>query len=258
MAPSTATAQDQGAVTPPPPVLVINREFLKPGNQSGQHWQAEQAIAQSLQQANSPDHYLGMVSLSGQLRATFWHGYSSFEDMQKSRDAELSNNGLMQKLVSEADADGDLLSRKDTGVFVYQPDMSVNAAVDIAHMRYAEVTAVKVKAASGADFEKAMKAYNSIFGSVPGAHWAAYRMLYGDASGIYIFITPMKSLEYIDADQTGTAQAAATANADEMKQLDEFGKASIESIESNIYEFNPAMSYVGAKWKAEDPGFWQQ
>lgn len=260
---NAARAQDQasnanGAATPPPAVLVINREFLKPGSEAGLHGKAESAIAQSLAQSNSPDHYLGMVSLSGQLRAAFWHGYDSFADWQKAVGADMHNPSLMQSLGPETQTDEGLLMRKDTGVFVYRPDMSVNPAVDIAHMRFAEITAVKVKALHDADYEKALKVFNSIFGKVPNAHWAAYQMKYGDASGVYIFITPMRSLGYVDADQKGTAEAAQAAGADQMQQLNQLGSASIESITSNIYAFDPDMSYVGAKWKAADPGFWKQ
>jgi hypothetical protein len=258
-APSTATAQDQaGATTPPPPILVINREFLKPGKAGNPHENAEGAFTRDMSQANSPDHYLGMVSLTGKPHALFFHGYDSYADWQKTVGSDMSNAELSQKIDNDFQADGDLLSSMDTGVFEYVPDMSVNAPVDIAHMRYMEITAIKVRPGHEAEWNKLSSLYNSIFGKVPNAHWAMYRMAYGDSSGIYLAISPMKSLADIDQDHKGSAQAMAGMSADQLKQMNDLEVAAVESIGSSLFAFDAKMSYVADKWRAEDPGFWGQ
>ncbi|MGH9615489.1 MAG: hypothetical protein ACRD28_02025 [Acidobacteriaceae bacterium] len=74
-APGPATAQEPASgATPPPNVLVIQREFLKPGKAGSPHENTERAFVQLSAQANSA-HYLAMDSLSGRSRALFLFGY---------------------------------------------------------------------------------------------------------------------------------------------------------------------------------------
>ena len=257
---TTAAAQDQaaGAATPPPPVLVINREFLKPGMAGNPHEKTEGAFVQDMSQAHSQDHYLGMVALSGKSHALFFHGYDSFADWQKTIGADMSNSTLSQSIDNDFQADGKVLTSMDVGVFVYRPDMSVHAPVDIPHMRYMEITEVKVRPGHDADWMKLSQLYNKIFGGGANAHWAAYQLRYGASDGIYIFVRPMKSLADLDQDHKDSMQAMTAAGADQMKQLDDLTASAIKSIGSNLFWFDPKMSYVGDKWKAADPGFWGQ
>ncbi|MGC1782672.1 MAG: hypothetical protein WA708_09150 [Acidobacteriaceae bacterium] len=256
---SKATAQEQaGAATPPPTVLVINREFLKPGKAGSPHENAEGAFQHDMSQANSPDHYLGMVSLTGKPHALFFHGYDSYADWQKTVGSDMSNAALSQKIDGDSQADGELLTSMSTGVFEYLPDMSVRAPVDIPHMRFMEITEIKVRPGHEAEWNELSKLYNSIFGKVSNAHWAMYRLAYGDSSGIYLAISPMKSLADIDQDHKGSAQAFAAMSADQLKQMNDLEASAVESIGSSLFAFDPKMSYVMDKWKAEDPGFWGQ
>jgi hypothetical protein len=44
---------------------------------------------------------------------------------------------------------------------------------------------------------------------------------------------------------------------DGMKKLEELSAASIESSETNLFAFNPKMSYVSDDWVKADPDFWK-
>jgi hypothetical protein len=42
-----------------------------------------------------------------------------------------------------------------------------------------------------------------------------------------------------------------------MKKLNELSAAAIESSETNLFAFNPRMSYVSDDWLKADPAFWK-
>ena len=42
-----------------------------------------------------------------------------------------------------------------------------------------------------------------------------------------------------------------------MKKLRELTAATIESSQTNLFAFNPRMSYVGDDWIKADPDFWK-
>src|SRR5437868_10073148 len=77
--PGIAAAQDgAGAGMPPPKVLVIQREMLKPGRAGNTHLKTESAFVQAMTAAKWPTHYFAAESQSGVSRALFFIGYPSF------------------------------------------------------------------------------------------------------------------------------------------------------------------------------------
>jgi hypothetical protein len=74
-----AAQEDMG----PPKVLVIEREFVKPGKAGSLHEKSESQFVQAFTAAKWPTHYLAMASLSGRPRALFMLGYPSFEAWEK-------------------------------------------------------------------------------------------------------------------------------------------------------------------------------
>src|ERR1700730_5239292 len=75
-----AAAQE---TTPPPKVLSIQREFIKPGKAGAVHEKSESAFVQAMTRAKWPTHYLALNALSGKSRALFLTGYDSFEAWEK-------------------------------------------------------------------------------------------------------------------------------------------------------------------------------
>ena len=60
---TTLTAQAGG--TAPPKVLVVTREFLKPGRGGSPHEKTESAFVQAMAAAKWPTQYIGADALSG-------------------------------------------------------------------------------------------------------------------------------------------------------------------------------------------------
>src|SRR5271165_5650627 len=78
-----AVAQDKPASHMPPKVLVVTREYTKPGRAGAMHEKTESAFIQASMNAKWPTHYLAVESLSGRPRALFFFGYDSFEAWEK-------------------------------------------------------------------------------------------------------------------------------------------------------------------------------
>src|SRR5215467_15262716 len=125
--------------TPPPKVLAVFREFLKPGKNGSMHEKSESVFVQALRRAKWPTHYLSVDSLSGKTRSLFLTGYESFEAWEKDVQATRSNSALSAALDRATIADGDLLSETDSSAWVFNADHSLNPEVDVRHMRYIDI-----------------------------------------------------------------------------------------------------------------------
>ncbi len=254
---SLGAAQEKSEHMGPPKVLTVIREFVKPGKAGMVHEKAESAFVQAFVRAKWPTHYLAVTSLSGKPRALFLIGYDSFAAWEKDNQATEKNAALSAALDRAGVADGELLSGVDGGTLVYRPDYSLRAGVDIAHMRYFEISAFRVKQGHDKEWDELVKLVMAAYEKIPGVHWAAYEGIYGVPGGTFIVFTPMKSLTEADEELAQNKQFEAAMGEGGMKKLRELSAASIESSESNLFQFAPKMSYVSDDWIKADPDFWK-
>ena len=144
-----AMAQEGPATTPPPKVLQIIREFVKPGKGGTAHERTESAFVQAFARAKWPTHYFAATALTGRSRVLFFIGYDSFEALEKDSMAQQKNAALSAALDRASANDGELLSEMDTAVLTYNEEQSLRGPVDIAHMRYFEISVYRVRPATG-------------------------------------------------------------------------------------------------------------
>jgi hypothetical protein len=257
---TTAVAQDQKSqVTPPPSVLVIDTEYLKPGQAGSPHHKSEAAFVQTSRNANWPEHYLATTALTGNPRAVFFFAYDSFADWQKDIDATAANSSFSAAIDSELIADGALLAGQRTSAYVYNADLSLNADGFIAKDRYFDITLFHVRPGHEKDWNTVVKLYRDAFAKLPGAHWAVYDKEYGDDSGsVVLFITPIKSLAEVDQNLINDKKLDGLVSAEQMQKMSDLVAASVESNESYLFAFDPAMSYAPDSWIQADPGFWNK
>lgn len=248
------TAND---VTGPPKVLVIQREFVKPGKQGSAHEKTEAAFVRAMMAAKWPTHYLAVDSLSGPSRSLFLIGYDTFAAWEKDNAAMMKDPTLSAAFDRAAQADGELLSRYETGVFTYNEEYSLRAPVNIGQMRLMEMTSFKVRAGHRKDWDSLVKMYKAAYEkAVPDAHWAMFEAMYGtDIS--YLLITPMKSASEVDSEMAADTAFRKAMSDEDAKKAAELSAASIESAESNLFLFNPKMSYPSDTWIKADPAFWK-
>jgi hypothetical protein len=257
---SRAHAQDQSSnVIPPPNVLEVIVEYVKPGMAGSPHDKTESAFVQAMRDAKWPTHYLGMNALTGQSRAVFFIPYGSFADWGKDNLATAKNSTLSAALDSATIADGKLLSRYQTTVFRSRPDLSFHPGADVGLTRFFDVTVFNVRPGHMGDFEQLAKLYMAAYQNNPNAHWDAFEEMYGaDGSDTILIVTPRKSMEEIDVQMADDAKLDSTMTKEQGKQMSDLAAASILSSWSALDAVNPKMSYATDNWTQEDPAFWNQ
>lgn len=251
-----AAAQDQPASHMPPKVLTITREYTKPGRSGTVHEKAESAFVQAMTQAKWPTHYIAVESLSGKSRALFLTGYESFEAWEKDVKAVEKNAALSSALDRAYAGDGELLSDIDSVVLAFREDYSLRPQVDIAHARYFEISHYQVKEGHEKDWDEIVKLVTAAYEKIPDAHWAAYECVYGLPHTSYIVFVPIKSATEIDKSFAEGKDFEAAMGEEGMRKLGELMAAAIEMSQTNLFAFNPRMSYPSDDWVKADPEFW--
>jgi len=254
---SLAAAQEMTGLTPPPKVMVVIREFLKPGKGGAPHEKAESAFVQAFARAKWPTHYLAANSVSGKNRALFFVPYDSFEAWEKDNQAQQKNAALAAALDRASVGDGELLSETDASLLVYNEEQSLRAPVDIAHMRYFEISLFRVRSGHRKEWSDAVKLVKEAYEKVPDAHWAMYEAMFGQEDTTYVVIIPRKSAAELDHAADEEKAFVAAMGGDGMKQLGELESSAIEFTQSNLFQFSPAMSYPPDAWVKADPDFWK-
>lgn len=249
--------ESSSETTPPPKVLVVQREFVKPGKGGSVHEKSESAFVQAFARAKWPTHYFAVSALTGKPRVLFLVGYESFEAWEKDNAATGKNKALSASLDHAIAADGDLLTETDQSVLTFDEAESLNAAVDIAHMRYFEIALYRLKPGHRHDWEELVKLVKSGYEKVPDMHWAVFDAMYGQEGATYVVFIPMKSAKEIDEGFARDKQFAEALGEDGMKKLAELEQACIEFSQTNLFQFTPSMSYPRDEWVKADPEFWK-
>jgi len=253
-------AQDKPTPTgsTPPHVLVIQREFIKPGKAGAVHEKSETAFVQAMARAKWPTHYIAMQSLSGKPRALFLTSYDSYEAWEKDVQAQEKNASLSAAIDRANEADGTLLDSSDQGAFTFNSEFSLHPLSDLSHMRYLEIWAVSVKPGHWREWMEINKIYKSAAEkAVPGSHWAVYESGYGAPNGTYLYLTARKTAAELDRGPVESKAIQDALGEETMKKLDELFATAVASAESQIFAFSPSMSYAPDEFIKGDPDFWK-
>jgi hypothetical protein len=252
-APLALFAQD---VLPTAKILVISREYTKPGKDGAPHQMVEGAYPSALAAGKIPNYYYAAVSLSGPPRALFFHGYSSFAEMAAAQKNATSDSALSATLDRTNAADGDLLSSKDYSVWVKRDDLSLNPGFRVG-TRYEEIMQFFIRPGHYKEWEELVKLVTDGYKKgVPDFHWGMYEEAYGSPGGAYLVITTLKSAADLDAEEGQSKKFEEALGADGMKKLEELEAACVESRQTNLFFIDPKMSYPPEAFVKADPDFW--
>jgi hypothetical protein len=253
-----AKAQVTAKATPPPKVLVIDIEWLKPGKGGSAHQKTESLFVQAAEKAKSTEHYVALEALSGPPRSLFFFSYDSFAALEKQRQEDMANKSLSADIDQAYAADGELVSSMARNIFTLRDDLMPESGVAIATMRYMQITRVTVRPGHQAEWEEYLKMLRSNLDKTPPVrHIALYQSAYGwENGGIWLLITPMKSLDEVDQADASSAKFRENMG-DNMKHFRELASSAIESSQRNLYAFDPAISYAPDAWVSADPSFWK-
>jgi hypothetical protein len=247
----------------PPNILVIHREYLKPGKGGQLHERSESAFVHAFADAKSPYHYFALDSLSGSSRSLFLFGYNTFADWEKETAAISSNSALAAKVDQASLMDGDLLTGYDAGVMMLRPDLSLNKG-SIDGARYFEITAFVVKPGHTQDFTELAKLYIDTYRKIaPQTHWDTFEVMYGspvptNAGGeVFLVFNLMKSLGETDKSIKDSDKFASELGPSGMQKVSELSAASIQLSTTNLFAINPRESNPPSEWVKKDPAFWK-
>ena len=250
-------AQPAPGSMPPPKILQIYREEIKPGKAPA-HEQVEAGWPKAFARANWPTNYLAMTSSTGPSEALFMTGFDSLEAWEKdSRNVQMSP--ALKKELDQLEArDGELRSGGRSLVAMYREDLSHQANVDIPKMRYFRIITYRVRQGHDSQFVDAVKIVRTAFekANVP-AHWAIYQIYAGMPAPTFLVILPVKSLAEVDAAIAAAPAVQKDEGEDGIKKLQTIASDAFNSVETNIYEFNAKMSYPSKQWADGDPDFWR-
>ena len=249
-------AQDSGII-PTNKVLVVAREYTKPGRDHSPHEKTEASFVSASAASKVASHYYAVTSLSGPQRALFFYSYPTFAAWEAENKAIGADTALTTALDAANMADGDLLSSTDQSVWVLRDDMSLNPGFRVG-ARYEEISQFRVKPGHDKDWEDLMKLVIAGYKKgIPEAHWGAYQEAYGSPGKGFIFITTIKSGSDIDSMFASGKRFEAAMGEDGMKKLEALEAVCVESEQSNLFEIDPKMSYPPDAWLKADPDFWK-
>ena len=249
--------QDTSGTMPPSKVLVVSREFLKPGRGGQPHEKTESAFVQAMARAKWPTHYVAANALTGKARTLFFTGYESFDAWEKDTVATQKNAALSAALDRASISDGDLLSETDGSVLVYNEEQSLRAQIDPAHLHYVEISLFRVRPGHRKEWSDAVKLVKEAYDKIPDAHWITYEAMYGQEDAAYVVFVPLKSAAEIDQAMERDKQFLSAMGEEGMKKLGELEAAAVEFTQTNLFQFSPKMSYPPDAWVKADPEFWK-
>ena len=240
----------------PPKILQIFREEVKPGK-SAAHQKYETGWPKAFAKVNWPTNYLAITSVTGPSEAWFMTGYDSFAAWQKDRDNMDKNDALKNEDDRLSQGDAEFLSASRSIVAVYRADLSPGIPVALPKMRYFRVITFRVRPGHDSDFTDATKivraGYEKANLELP---WSTYQIVSGMPTPTYMVFLPMKSFDEIDSSMMNSKKLQDAEGEENQKKLAKLSADGYLSIDSNIYAFDPKISYPAKDFAAADPEFW--
>ena len=240
----------------PPRVLQIFREEVKPGKGPA-HQKWETGWPRAFAKVNWPTHFLGMTSVSGPSEAWFLTGYESFAAWEKDRQNFDNNRTLKAEDDRLTAGDGEFLSASRSIVAAYREDLSSKVVIQLPKMRYFRVLTFRVRPGHDSDFEEAAKIIKAGYEKANVAlPWASYQVSLGMPTPTYLVFLPMKSFDEIDASVARSKTMQEAYGEENQKKMTKLASDGYLTIDSNIFAFDPKMSYPAKEFIAADPEFW--
>ena len=246
------------SAAPPPKVLLIVREEIKPGMMPAHSMEANNVV-RIYAKAKSPYHRLAMVPVAGNENEVmyFW-GFDSFTALEKSN----KDLDTIATVTYKADFDkvrppgDDYHTAQRDSIAVFRDDLSYRAATDIARMRYMRVQTIRVKPGHVRDFENGRRMMKTAHEKARvDENMAVYQLVGGAQANTYLVLIPWTSLDGLATIPHGKDYRDAMGE-NNWDKLDKIDRESIVFSATDVYAFNPQLSYMSPQAVAVDPGFW--
>jgi hypothetical protein len=255
-APPAALAQHEAGQTQgPSKYLFLSNEELKP-NQTFAYAKSVAAEVQALRDSKAPEHFVGMWAITGAGHVLFMHGFDSFADLQKGHETTFGTPKALDALKAAEAGQAPLVATEHDSIYSYEKELSLNPGVDLSKMRFMRILLFHVRSGHDVEFRRLAKLFAKGYqSSLPEARWAMFQKMYGVGSdNTYILVTPMESLAVADAMVSGDKKFVEGVGEEQFQTLIKGLDAAVESSESDLFAFDPDLSYVPDTWLTSD--FW--
>jgi hypothetical protein len=240
----------------PPAVLVIYREVVKPGR-TASHDTLEANFARTYAGVPNSAHYMAMTSVTGTPEAWFVEPEPDFASVQKAMAAEEHAPATVRAALDQIMArETDNLSSSSVITALYREDLSFKPGVDMAKMRFMQVTTYHVRPGHSEDFARAAKLVRATYEKANlSEQWAVYQVYSGAPAGTFYVFEPSDSFATLGPNAAMEKTFDAALGDEGRRELMQLVSDGIVSSEMNIFAFKPAMSYVPPEFARADP-FW--
>jgi len=265
-----AVAQEAAAPSGPPPVLIINKEEIKPGRMGPHEKNAARFVAIE-NKANADSYRLGLTPVSGDDNVVLYlEGHESFEEMEKARqkfDATLAANASLQAEMDQMTQQGaDMHATQKTALAVFRSDLSFRPVRmdDVAKARYFSVNTMRLNIGQMPNYEAYTKALNAAREKVNAdwVHTAVYQLVSGAPANTFVTFTLFRSLKEWDEItakmvERNKAVDEALGGEDVAKERRKQAGEMMAESTSALYALTPSISRPSPQFMAYDPDFWK-
>jgi len=253
----------------PPPVLIINKEEIKPG-QMGAHEKNAARFVAIQNKANAETYRLGLTPVSGDDNVVLYlEGYPSFEAMEKAQNqfaATLASNASLRAEMEQMTQQGaDMHASQKTALAVFRPDLSYHPVRmdDVAKARYFSINTTHLNIGHTPDYEAYTKQLNGARekASADWVHTAVYQVVTGAPAGTFVTFTAYRSLK--EWDEIGAKMQErnkaidAALGEDVVKERRKQAAEIMADSASTLFAMTPTISRPAPAFVAYDPDFWK-
>ncbi len=245
----------QVQVPPPPDILQIYRDPVKPGKMA-EYKRVEGEAAMACSRANTWP-YMTLQAVSGPQEVWFVSGFDSYAQMERSAEPFVRNVALAGDLGRIMDAKSNLVADPRTVFLRYREDLGHNRGLMRPQTRFFTATMVQVVQGHEHDYEESQRILRGVRERAAAAdNRAVYQVVSGMPQNTYLTLSPYHSfreagealdglVDYDDLDENVRGRVR------------ELLSASVFNTQTFVFAVDPPISNPAGEWIADDPEFWK-
>ncbi|HEY7406233.1 MAG TPA: hypothetical protein VIB39_22090 [Candidatus Angelobacter sp.] len=248
----------QQAQAPPPAILELYRDPVKPGKMA-EYTRAESEAALACARASTWP-YMAIQSITGpQTEIWYMEGFDSYAAVERSGEPFVKNAALAADLNRLTEAKANLVGDARVVFAHYRDDLSSSVSLVQPRTRFYAITMVTVRPGHEREFEEIHRTLKLVRQRASAAdNRVIYQIVSGMPKNIYLIFSAYRSLQIAgNALDPPVDDYSSDVDDSTRNRLDDFNRASVVSSETWIFSVNPAISNPAGEWIVDDPEFWR-